>query len=66
MKNIVTKYRVMDAVGLYGTYKDRMQAIMKCNKLCQDGDEFVQLIEVVEREIDWLKDYEELYSGQHI
>ena len=59
----LTRYQVMDASGHYGTYNDRMQAIMVCNKLYKEGDRFVRMFEVVEREVDWIKDYEELCNG---
>ena len=59
----LTRYQVMDASGHYGTYNDRMQAIMVCNKLYKEGDRLVRMFEVVEREVAWIKDYEELCNG---
>ena len=59
----LTRYQVMDASGSYGIYDDRMEAIMVCNRLYKEGDRFVRLFEVVDREIEWIKDYEELCSG---
>lgn len=59
----LTRYQVTDASGSYGIYDDRMEAIMVCNRLYKEGDSFVRMIEVVEREADWMKDYEELCNG---
>jgi len=69
----LTRYQVMDASGHYGTYNDRMQAIMVCNRLYKEGDHFVRMFEIIDREIEWMnstecaalraKDYEELCNG---
>jgi len=59
----LTRYQVLDASGVYGTYHDRIDAIMVCNRLYKEGDRFVRLFEVVEREVEWMKDYRELCNG---
>jgi hypothetical protein len=58
------RYQVTDYNGHYGYYKDRMEAVMACNKLYKRGlTDPVVMYEVFFTEVDWNKDYEELCNG---
>lgn len=55
-------YLVEDEFGTYAEYKDRMEAVMACNKLHGMGNMPV-LSEVHRKELSWEADYRELCNG---